>query len=341
MTKTPKPIRVACETINGFETLYYKLERTIFIEGKSISTLHSYGSLLARLAIHFNRLPTELEREEIDEYLYLFKQTNKSETYFKFMIYSLRMLYRIEGMEHRSVQLPKFKRIIKLPVVLNKDEVRRLLVAPRLQKHKLLLSLLYGCGLRCAEVRSLKLQDLDFDRRLVHIKQGKGRKDRYVPLNIQLVSELQHYIRKYKPKEFLFNGKPLARVESSKEMRYSQRGAQWVVTQAALKAGIVKPVSSHTLRHTYATHLLEDGLDIVTIKDLLGHSKIETTMVYLHVVRLEQPRAFSPLDTLYVQRQALENAPASYPFVCPAIKILQQQSACGKPTFRQSNPADR
>ena len=286
--------------------------------------LHNYGRLLAQMALYFNQLPTAITNEKIDEYLCDFKRQNKSETYFKFAVYSLRFAYKIEGIEHKSVKLPHFRKTSKLPVVLNKSEVRNLLAAPRLQKHRMLLALLYGCGLRCMEVRNLRISDLDFERQMLHVQQGKGRKDRYVPLNLLLIEELRSYIKKHKPKEWLFNGKPLARDATSKKWRYSQRGAQWVVTQAARRAAIGKPVSTHTLRHSFATHLLEDGLDIVTIKELLGHSKIETTLVYLHVVQMDKRRAFSPLDTLYEPSEPVSKSSTSE-FTCPALAYLKEK----------------
>jgi site-specific recombinase XerD len=163
------------------------------------------------------------------------------------------------------------------------------------------LRLLYGCGLRCFEVRNVRLRDLDFDRKVLHVVQGKGKKDRYLPLSEHLIRGLKSYIAAEKPQDWLFNGQPTARSDGDFDNRYSQRGVQWVVKQAAKTAGISKDVHVHTLRHTFATHLLEDGLDILTVKDLMGHVRIETTMEYLHVARSNPQRAFSPLDTLFAQ----------------------------------------
>jgi site-specific recombinase XerD len=152
------------------------------------------------------------------------------------------------------------------------------------------------------EVRSIKLADLDFDRRQLHIRQSKGKKDRYVPLNEMLCRGLRSYIEAETPATYLFNGKPEGQAGGDFDSRYSQRGVQWAVQQAAKASGIRKDISVHTLRHTYATHLLEDGLDIVSIKELLGHERIETTMVYLHVAKNGRKAPFSPLDTLYVAK---------------------------------------
>lgn len=189
---------------------------------------------------------------------------------------------------------------------MSQEEVRRLLKAPKLLKHRILIGLLYGCGLRCFEVRNLRIADLDFDRKMLHVKEGKGKKDRYVPLADILIRGLKAYLEAEQPNEWVFNSKDqdiAGRVGGDFDSRYSQRGVQWAVNEAKKKAGIVKPMSVHTLRHTFATHLLEEGLDILTIKDLLGHECIDTTMIYLHVAQTEKCRAFSPLDRLYLSRK--------------------------------------
>ena len=176
----------------------------------------------------------------------------------------------MEGLREKRVVLPALERPKKLPVVLSKEEVRRLLIAPKLLKHRLILGLLYGCGLRCFELRRLLIKDIDFDRSTVHIRQGKGRKDRYVPLSKHLARGLKTYIHYDYPSHWLFNGNSA----DGEVVAYSQRGIQWVVREARKAAGLHKNAMAHTLRHTYATHLLEDGLDIMSIKELLGHAQL-------------------------------------------------------------------
>jgi integrase/recombinase XerD len=176
----------------------------------------------------------------------------------------------------------------------------RLLRSPDLLKHKILIGLLYGCGLRCKEARSVRLQDLDFDRKMVLVVQGKGKKDRYVPLSEHLIRGLKQYIDAERPEEWIFNGQPMEnRKGGDFDSRYSQKGVQWAVSSASKKAGIIKHVNVHTLRHTFATHLLEDGMDIMTLKELLGHERIETTLIYLHIAQSGRRKPFSPLDTLF------------------------------------------
>lgn len=213
----------------------------------------------------------------------------------------MRYAYRMAGLKDKRIELPSIKRDKRLPVVLSREEVKRLLHAPKLLKHRVLLGLLYGCGLRCFEVRNIRLRDLDFDRKMLHVVQGKGKKDRYLPLSEMLIRGLQKYIACEQPDQWLFNGKTEGGLDF--DSRYSQRGVQWAVRQAAKDAGIIKEMTVHTLRHTYATHLLEEGLDIISIKDLLGHECIDTTMIYLHVAQTGRVKPFSPLDRLYTKQK--------------------------------------
>lgn len=271
--------------------------------GKSKTTFKNYGSHLATLSLHFGKIPTELDPEQIHEYLFMLQKRSNtpSQTYFKHTVYGLRFLLKSEGLPYTFLHLPEIKRDKKLPVVLSKQEVWSMLIQCQLLKHKILIGLLYGCGLRCMEVRSVRLQDLDFNRKQLKVVQGKGKKDRYLPISEHLIRGLKVYIDTEKPFDYLFNGQPAGRAGGDFDCRYSQKGVQWVVKEAAKHAGILKDVHTHTLRHTYATHLLEDGLDIVSLKELLGHEAIETNMEYLHVAQCGRSLAFSPLDTLFEQ----------------------------------------
>lgn len=288
----------------GFQELIHRFERSISILGRSPSTFKNYSMHVAAIALHYGKIPTELDREQVHEYLFMLQKRSitPSQTYFKHTVYGLRLLLKTEGLPYSYLHLPTIQKEYKLPVVLSKEEVWAMLKGCTLLKHKVLIGLLYGCGLRCLEVRSVRLADLDFDRRQLKVVQGKGKKDRYVPLSEHLIRGLKSYISAEKPHDYLFGGTNIIdRAGGDFDSRYSQKGVQWAVKEAAKRAGIIKEVHVHTLRHTCATHLLEDGMDIISVKNFLGHENIETTMLYLHVAQLQTKPVFSPLDTLFSQ----------------------------------------
>ncbi len=277
--------------------MYRKLKRSVELAGKSQSTLTNYSRCLAHLTLHFKCSPLDLDEEQILDYLHVLKSQHKtpSDSFFKHTIYGLRYAYRMCGMQEMQVILPSIERPNKLPVVLSRSEVKQLLKAPKLLKHRLVLAMLYGCGLRCFELRNLQLRDLDFDRKMLHIRQGKGRKDRYVPLSKLQIRGLKKYITAENPSTWCFNGYD----RENNPTALSTRGVQWIVREARKHSGIQKEITTHSLRHSYATHLLEMGLDIMSVKDLLGHADIQTTLTYLHVAQLGKQKPFSPLDRLY------------------------------------------
>jgi integrase/recombinase XerD len=250
------------------------------------------------MALNFGCCPQDLDTEQVEQYLYICKTSHNtpSESFFKHTVYGLRYVYKMLGLKDKHVSLPSIKGPKQLPVVMNQSEVKAILKAPRLLKHRLILGLLYGCGLRNFELCNLKVNNLDFERKMLHVRQGKGKKDRYVPLSDMLIRGLKQYLCTKHPSEYLFNGQP---DKQGKPTKYSSRGVQWVVREARKQSGIQKEITVHTFRHSYATHLLEQGMDIMTLKQCLGHALIETTLIYLHVARCERQLSFSPLDKLY------------------------------------------
>lgn len=255
------------------------------------------------MALHFGRLPTELDPEDVRDYLFLLQKRAQtpSQSYFKHTVYGLRFLLKSEGLPYDYLHLPVVSRAKKIPVVLSKQEVWRMLTLTPLLKHRMLIGLLYGCGLRCMEVRNVRLKDLDFERRTLQVVCGKGRKDRILPLSSHLIRGLKRYIAAEGVTNYLFGGQPIGRAGGDFDSRYSQKGVQWAVKESAKRAGIHKEVCVHTLRHTFATHLLEDGMNILSLQKLMGHANIETTMEYLHIAQCENLKEFSPLDTLFEQ----------------------------------------
>lgn len=200
------------------------------------------------------------------------------------------------GMDKKRFQLPEIKRQNDLPIVLNKEEVRQLLNAPKYLKHKLMLAMLYGCGLRSYELCNLLQSDLDFERKTVFIKKQKGKIDRYLPLSPHLIRGLKKYFETEKPVKYVFNSQI---TKEGVTQPLTTTGIQWVIKECRSKVNTQKKFTAHTLRHSYATHLLEDGLNIICLKELLGHSHIETTIMYLQVANSGSSVKFSPLDTLF------------------------------------------
>ena len=254
------------------------------------------------MALHFQCLPTALEPEQVKDYLYDLQQRSKtpSQTYFKHTVYGLRFLLKGEGLSYDYLHLPEIARPNKLPVILSRQEIWAMLKGAQLLKHKILIGLLYGCGLRCMEVRNLEVKHFHFDRKLLHVVQSKGNKDRYVTLSEHLIRGIKTFISLQHPQKYLFEGTGNPEGKDF-DGRYSQRGVQWAVKTVARQAGILKEVHTHMLRHSYATHLLEDGVNILAVQKLLGHANIDSTMVYLHVCQAPDQLPQSPLDKVFAQ----------------------------------------
>jgi site-specific recombinase XerD len=176
----------ACREIAGFEEMYRRLERRMHVQKRSESTKKNYSLHLAQIALHYGCLPTTLEVDQIEDYLQgLILKGSPSDSYFKHTVYSLRYLFRLEGLNDKRIELPKIKHDKKLPIVLSRDEVKAMVKNADLLKHKLLVGLLYGCGLRCGEVRAIRLRDIDLSRGMLLVRKIKGTCDRYVPLGKQ------------------------------------------------------------------------------------------------------------------------------------------------------------
>jgi len=188
----------------------------------------------------------------------------------------------------------------KLPVVLSQEEVARILSSVENIKHKALLMLIYSAGLRVGEVVRLKIEDIDSKRMLIHIKGSKGRKDRYTMLSETALETLRQYWREYKPTKWLFDGARAGRYLST-------RTVEKVLEYACEKAGIRKDISVHTLRHSFATHLLEGGTDLRYIQEILGHKDSKTTEIYTHVSTKSIGKIKSPLDSLDLKKEVISD----------------------------------
>ncbi len=290
----PTIVEQAILSVDGFEKVYKTFEQQVILKGQSKSTLNNYIRRIALISLHFGKLPEFVSDDEINELLISLALDPKSpsRSSFKHAVYGLRYYFRMIGQTKRAITLPSLKRDTKLPIILNQTELKQLFVAPALLKHRIVLTLIYSAGLRGQEAINLKISDIDFERKTIHIRQSKYKKDRIVPLSNVISKGLKKYLEVEKPYIWLFNGK-------EPDGRYSVRGLSWVMRETLKKTNISKTVNLHSLRHSYATHLLEQGVNIVTLKELLGHAEITTTMIYLHIAQCDVQNAHSPLDRLY------------------------------------------
>ncbi len=287
-------VEQAIALVPEFENVVRKLDQQVELRGQSKSTLNNYIRRIALFVIRFGKLPEQIDADEINEYLVALARDPKSpsRSSFKHMVYGLRYYYRLLGMNKNAIALPSLRKDSKLPVILNQQELKELFSAPTLLKQRIVLTLIYSAGLRGQEVINLKISDVDFERMTIHIRQSKYKKDRIVPLAKYMAIGLKKYLKAENPHIWLFNGKEA-------DGRYSVKGLSWVMRESLKKTSITKEVNLHSLRHSYATHLLEQGLNIVTLKELLGHADITTTMIYLHIAQCPLIKPHSPLDTLY------------------------------------------
>ena len=257
----------------------------------SINTIKTYSSMLELFFKHTNYKDLNTVNKKDIEYFtnkYIIKN-NYSYTFQNQLVNAIKLFYKYHTnlvLDLNSIDRPKKSK--KLPEVLSLDEVKLILSLTKNFKHKTLLSLLYSCGLRIGEVLDIQLSSIDFKRHLLHVKAAKGKKDRYVPISLTMIVVLKRYIFSYKPKTFLFNG--------IKNPKYSAVSARQVLKRIIQKTTIKKHVTLHTLRHSYATHLLENGTDIRFIQELLGHNDPKTTMIYTHVSTQSLQKIKNPFD---------------------------------------------
>ena len=259
------------------------------------STVDAYVHALREFAGYFKRPPDELGPDHIRQFqLHLIRDRKLAVNTVKqrmaaiqfFFLKTLKRAYLKEDFPY-----PKTPR--RLPDVLSQEEVARIIDSAANLSHRAMLMTLYSTGLRRAELVSLKVEDIDSPRMVIHVHQGKGNKDRDVPLSPKLLETLREYWRQLKPKGYLFPGR--------NDNEHLTTKAVWHACHGAVqRAGIQKKISPHSLRHSYATHLMESGADLRTIQLLLGHADIKHTIVYLHLSRRHLHAATNPLDTLTV-----------------------------------------
>lgn len=283
----------ACKAVPEFKTLSEKFLRKYTIAGKSESCTRNYLMQISKMVLHFECSPLELSVDQMEEYLFQLRQNEKpSMSSFKHLVYGLRTLFSMFKSEKLYLSLPPVSGSKALPVVFSQAEIKLILKTPKLLKHRALFAVVYDCGLRIPEVINLKVSDVDFDRRRVHVRKSKHKKDRYVPVSPLTLKGVRQYLEASNPQVWLFNGKV-----RGKQM--GREGAYHAFLSCIKKTGISKKVCIHTFRHSYATHLLEMGPDIVSVKNQLGHVDIATTMMYLHIAKSNPMAGFAPMEKLY------------------------------------------
>jgi integrase/recombinase XerD len=262
------------------------------LKGYSPRTINTYVDCLLSLAKYYNTSPDLLTTDQIRDYfLYCLNVKELSKSWMNQTICALKILFvEILKREWNRLDIPRPRREKKLPLVLSKQEVQKILNAHTNVKHRALLMITYSAGLRVSETRHLKISDIDSSRMLLRIEQAKGHKDRYAVLSPIALELLRVYWKLYKPKKWLFENKDGQPVPETT--------AQKIFKNALEKSGIKKKASIHTLRHSFATHLLEQGVSLPIIQQLLGHRSLKTTSVYLHVQQFSINAVRSPLDTL-------------------------------------------
>jgi integrase/recombinase XerD len=265
----------------------------------SPTTIRYYLSIVEHFARHFGKRPDRLTADQIREYhVYLMRERKLEASTVRLYIAALRFFFvKTLQRPYRQLDLPYPKRPKRLPTVLSQDEVARLIDSAKNLLDYAMLMTLYATGVRRAELSRLKVEDIDSQRMIVHIRQGKGNRDRDVPLTPRLLKTLREYWRWMKPKTYLFPGM----VNNWRADKPLTPKCVWSAVQdAAKRAGIKKRVSPHTLRHSWATHLLENGTDLRTIQMLMGHADLRATSVYLHLSHLHLQAVTNPAETMSV-----------------------------------------
>ncbi len=272
------------------EDFLKKIEIELKISKNSEYTVRNYISENLRLLNFAKKQPNEITEDDVKMYIAENLSDRASMSIILFLS-AIRYAYSNILKKDITLGIKRPKREKRLPTVLTKDEVKKMLDSVDTKKSKLMISLIYACGMRVSEIINLKVQDLNFEERIGNILQAKGKKDRVFNLPNFLFNNLRKQVKRQKERnqEFLFSGP---------KGKLSPRNIQKIVSNVAKKAGIKKDVHCHTLRHSFATHLLENNVDIRKIQELLGHSDLSTTQIYTHVSREELKKIKSPLDEL-------------------------------------------
>ncbi|MFS4481372.1 tyrosine-type recombinase/integrase [Hyunsoonleella sp. 2307UL5-6] len=268
-----------------------KFKRWMQQKRLSTNTVNTYFEVTAFFLRYAQLKQKTISTKLIEQFNYDFiVRPNKSISYQNQCISGIKKYLDYKNMEVLDIDLERPKKPKKLPEVLSEDEIKHVLQHITNLKHKTLIALIYSAGLRIGEALKLRVKDIDSNRMVIHIKSAKGKKDRYTLLSPKFLELLREYYKTYQPKTYLFEGQSGG--------LYTSSSAQNILKKATYKAKITKPITLHTLRHSFATHLLENGTDIRYIQTLLGHSSPNTTMIYTHVSQTSIRNIKNPFDNL-------------------------------------------
>ena len=275
-------------------TLRTRMDQGMVLRGMSVRTRESYLAAVAAMAKYYRRSPDQIGEEEVQRYLlYLIEERKLAWSSCNIAVNALKFCYHVT-LKHPQAQfeIPRPRQPQKLPEILAREEVARLIELTPNPKHRVMLMTTYGAGLRVSELCHLKVGDIDSARMTIRVEQGKGAKDRYTLLSPRLLRELRRYWSLHRPKEWLFCA------TREVDQPISTTTAQKIFYAAKRRAGIGKDCGIHGLRHAFATHLLEAGVDIHTIQRLMGHGHISSTLRYFHLARKHLAATASPLELL-------------------------------------------
>ena len=270
--------------------------------GYSDRTIKLYTASVRALALYYNKTPLELTKQQIEDYIYYLRIQKKSESTIHIYFEAIKFFFRLHGLSERLPKLRFTRRRTKLPIVLSQSETCALLGSCPSLKYKTALSVIYSAGLRVSEAANLRLKDIDFDRKLIFVRNGKNGKDRYTLLANETIALLRRYFSVYHPQDYVFYGKDVFN-------RISVDCIQRHFKKLIRDNGMDESLHVHTLRHCFATHLLENGTSLFHIMNLLGHSNIQTTMVYLHMESLENLHIQSPIDSNHFRSAKAADGP--------------------------------
>ena len=258
----------------------------------SYSTIKAYKKAVYSFFVSTGASPSSVGESELKAYIEEKQSENISAGFLRQVVSAIKLLFReVFKRDLETEHLYQSHREYKVPEVLTKEEINRILEATENLKHRAIITGLYSGGLRLSEITGLEISDINFKNMLIVIRSDAGLKDREVMLSVRFRDILIQYLKMYMPKKWLFEGNTLAKP-------YSNRSVQQVFANAIARAGIEKKASVHTLRHSFATHLLESGTDIHIIQDFLGHSSVKTTKMYQQITKADKHKILSPMDMI-------------------------------------------